>query len=225
MLRAEGLDNFNIDLIAGLPGQTAASWSESLEGIARLGPPHVSVYMLEIDEDSRLGREMLLGGVRYGAGDAPDEDLTAGLYESAVERLRAMGLARYEISNFALPGYESLHNLKYWRREPYLGFGADAHSCHDGVRWQNTESAAEYVRLSPRARGEESIADEGEEKFFVGLRLAEGIAADAGDLARHGSAIQRFLAHGLMENDGSRLKLTARGVMVSNEIFQEFLNT
>ena len=84
--------------------------------------------MLEVDEDSRLGKEMLLGGARYGAAETPDDDQTAAFYEMAVERLAALGIARYEISNFARPGCESRHNLKYWKLEPYVGFGADAHS-------------------------------------------------------------------------------------------------
>src|ERR1700677_1458908 len=109
VLRSEGLTNINVDLIAGLPGQTRASWSESLSWIERLQPPHVSVYMLEIDQDSRLGSEVLLNGKRYGAPDVPSDELSAEFYETAVERLGQMGIQRYEISNFALPGYESLH--------------------------------------------------------------------------------------------------------------------
>ena len=134
LLRDAGIRRFNIDLIAGLAGQTAESWRESLDWIERLDPGHVSVYMLEVDEDSRLGSEILHGGARYGAAAAPSEDLTVELYETAVERLAAMGLARYEISNFARPGQESLHNLKYWRLEPYAGFGADAHSFDGALR-------------------------------------------------------------------------------------------
>ncbi|MGH9661007.1 MAG: coproporphyrinogen-III oxidase family protein, partial [Bryobacteraceae bacterium] len=105
-LRAAGIKNFNIDLIAGLPGQSDASWRESLDWVERLEAPHVSVYMLEVDDDSRLGREILRGGERYGAGSIPGEDLTAELYETAVERLARLGLRRYEISNFARPGRE-----------------------------------------------------------------------------------------------------------------------
>ncbi len=145
MLRESGLNNVNIDLIAGLPGQTAATWKDSLQWIERLAPPHVSVYMLEIDDDSRLGHEVLLNGKRYGAPDVPADELTAELYEIAVRELGRIGIQRYEISNFARPGFESLHNLKYWRLEPYLGFGADAHSLVDGMRSQNVESVAEYV--------------------------------------------------------------------------------
>ena len=145
MLRQAGIANYNIDLIAGLARQTMASWRESLDWIERLAPPHVSVYMLEVDDDSRLGREKLLGGVRYGAETTPSESETAEMYEFAVERLEALGIRRYEISNFARPGFESIHNLKYWRFEPYVGFGADAHSFDGAWRWQNVESPAEYV--------------------------------------------------------------------------------
>jgi oxygen-independent coproporphyrinogen-3 oxidase len=224
-LRAAGLDNFNLDLIAGLPGQTAASWAESLEWIERLAPPHVSVYMLEVDEDSRLGRELLLGGVRYGAGDVPGNDAIADFYETAVERLGRIGIPRYEISNFARPGFESTHNLKYWRREPYLGFGSDAHSFDCARRWQNVESAEEYIALSPNARSAVEPANAAEEKFFVGLRLSEGIDVSPGEFAQHAPAINRFLNGGLMEQNGSRLRLTPAGVMLSNEIFEHFLNS
>jgi Coproporphyrinogen III oxidase and related Fe-S oxidoreductases len=128
LLRGAGIENISLDLIAGLPWQTPETWAESLDWIARIDPPHVSVYILEIDEDSRLGLEILQGGSKYGASGTPKEDVVAGLYETAVERLAAMGLHRYEISNFARPGFESRHNMKYWKLEPYAGFGADAHS-------------------------------------------------------------------------------------------------
>ncbi|MDE3198835.1 MAG: radical SAM family heme chaperone HemW, partial [Acidobacteriota bacterium] len=167
LLRSRGIGNFNLDLIAGLPGQTPASWNESLERLLALDPPHVSVYMLEVDDESRLGSEILLGGKRYGAPDVPPEDAIAGFYETAVETLGRHGIGRYEISNFARPGSESLHNLKYWRREPYIGFGADAHSFDGAVRWQNAASAREYVERSPNARAEETRPDPAEEKFFL----------------------------------------------------------
>jgi oxygen-independent coproporphyrinogen-3 oxidase len=221
-LREAGIGNLNIDLIAGLARQTMASWRESLDWIERLAPPHVSVYMLEIDEDSRLGREKLLGGVRYGAGEMPSESETADMYEYAVERLAALGIPRYEISNFARAGFESVHNLKYWRLEPYVGFGADAHS-FDGVsRWRNPESAAEYVAKAAKPAPEP--ADRSEEKFFVGLRLAEGIRPSAEEWRRFDGPIRRFVVEGLLEASGEVLRLTPRGVLVSNEIFQEFVS-
>lgn len=226
-LRAGGLGNINLDLIAGLAGQTRESWRESLDWLERLAPPHVSVYILEVDEDSRLGRELTLGGVRYGALDVPDEERIVEFYETAVERLAAMGIARYEISNFARPGWESRHNLKYWRREPYIGFGADAHSFDGRRRWQNAESAAEYVarlEAGESARSEPEEVDEAEERFFVGLRLMEGVEPSAEDEQRHAAAIGRGLAAGVLERAGKRLRLTPRGVLVSNELFEEFLS-
>ena len=123
-LREAGLSNINIDLIAGLPGQTIASWRESLAWIERLEPPHVSVYMLEVDDDSRLGKELLLGGVRYGAADTPSDDATAAFYELAVERLAAMGLARYEISNFARPDPPRFHRWRKARRLSHSRVGS-----------------------------------------------------------------------------------------------------
>jgi oxygen-independent coproporphyrinogen-3 oxidase len=226
MLRGEGIENINLDLIAGLPGQTAESWRASLAGVIRLGVPHVSVYMLEVDEDSRLGSEILLGGKRYGAFDVPSDDLIASFYEVAAEELAHHGICRYEISNFARPGSESSHNMKYWRREPYVGFGSDAHSFDGVTRWQNVETAREYVDRTERGesvRIEESRPDAMEEKFFVGLRLSEGVAPDESDWLRFGPALERFVAGGVMEKSGDRVRLTPRGIMVSNEIFQEFI--
>jgi oxygen-independent coproporphyrinogen III oxidase len=218
MLRAAGIESINIDLIAGLPGQTPQSWSESLDWIERLGAPHASVYMLEVDEDSRLGREILLGGARYSASDVPCDDRIADFYLTAVDRLTRLGLPRYEISNFARPGFESVHNLKYWRREPYLGFGADAHS-FDGVwRWQNAEAAAEYV--DHRGTCKRTPADPVAERFFLGLRLSEGIE---GDWAPFNAVIERFLEEDLLEAVDGRVRLTSRGVLLSNEVFAEFV--
>ncbi|HEV2446690.1 MAG TPA: radical SAM family heme chaperone HemW [Candidatus Sulfopaludibacter sp.] len=221
ILREAGLGNVNIDLIAGLSGQTEASWRESLDWIERLAPPHVSVYMLEVDQDSRLGKEMLLGGVRYGALDTPSEDATAAFYEIAVERLAAMGIARYEISNFARPGSESLHNLKYWKLEPYIGFGADAHSFDGAKRWANPETAEEYVNGAPPAAPPAPAADA--ERFFVGLRLMAGIRPTAVEWSRFERPIHRFLDAGLLEASEGTLRLTPRGVLLSNEVFQEFV--
>jgi len=217
ILRAAGIGNFNIDLIAGLPGQTLESWNISLEWVERIQAPHVSVYMLEVDEDSRLGAEVMAFGKRYGAPDIPSDDQIADFYEIAVERLARAGIARYEISNFARPGFESRHNLKYWRREPYLGFGADAHS-FDGIwRWQNSESIEDYLGSS---KPERTASDPTGEHFFLGLRLSKGVE---GGWAPFQSAIERFIADGLLESDGNALRLTPRGVMLSNEVFAEFV--
>ena len=216
LLRAARIESISVDLIAGLPGQTEASWAQSLDWVERLGVPHVSVYMLEVDEDSRLGRELLVLGSRYGAGDVPGEDAIADFYETAVERLARLGIERYEISNFARAGFESRHNLKYWRREPYLGFGADAHSFDGTMRWQNPESAADYVE-APGAI-ERVAAEPLSESFFLGLRLREGI--ESGGFA---NVVERFVQDGLLERAGERVRLTPRGVLLSNEVFAEFI--
>ena len=225
-LRQTGLSNINVDLIAGLPGQTARSWMESLSWIKQLEPPHVSVYMLEVDEDSRLGSEVLLNGQRYGAPEVPGDELIAELYETAVAELARLGIQRYEISNFARPGFESRHNLKYWRLEPYLGFGADAHSFDGTMRARNVESAQDYVdriRQCRSPRLDSTPADHDEEHFFVGLRLANGIRPSAGEWRRFDAPIQRFLNEGLLAREGERLHLTDRGVLLSNEVFAEFI--
>jgi oxygen-independent coproporphyrinogen-3 oxidase len=250
LLRDTGIGNYNIDLIAGLSGQTAASWRESLDWIERFAPPHVSVYMLEIDEDSRFGKERLLGGVRYGAADAPDDDQTADFYEMAVERLAALGIARYEISNFARPGFESRHNLKYWKLEPYVGFGADAHSFDGAMRRQNPGPVEEYLAghapalakpahlpadlphescpepPNPVALAQPAAqpADLPHERFFVGLRLMAGIRPSPEEWSRFQRPIRRFVDAGLLETGDGVLRLTGRGVLLSNEVFQEFLS-
>jgi oxygen-independent coproporphyrinogen-3 oxidase len=169
---------------------------------------------------SRLGREILAGGARYGAADVPADDTIAELYETAVERLAAMGIRRYEISNFARPGCESCHNLKYWRLEPYAGFGAGAHSFDGRLRRENPEEVADYLAGAPAL---ETPAHPAEERFFVGLRLAEGIAPTAAERARWCEPIARFVREGLLESDNGILRLTNRGVLLSNEVFQEFI--
>jgi oxygen-independent coproporphyrinogen-3 oxidase len=216
LLREAGIESINVDLIAGLPGQTEASWKHSLDWIERLGVPHVSVYMLEVDEDSRLGRELLVLGSRYGANDVPGEDAIADFYETAVARLARLGIERYEISNFARPGFESRHNLKYWRREPYLGFGADAHSFDGAMRWQSPETAADYVN-APGAV-ERVAAEPQSETFFLGLRLREGIVSGALP-----DVIEKFVQDGLLEHSNGRVRLTSRGVLLSNEVFAAFV--
>ena len=222
LLRECGIESINVDLISGLPGQTAESWNASLDCIDRLGVPHVSVYMLEVDDDSRLGRELIALGSRYGANDVPPEDSIADFYEIAVERLAGMGIHRYEISNFARAGFESVHNLKYWKREPYLGFGADAHSFDGAMRWSNPESVAGYIEGFPAP--ERTPADARSERFFLGLRLSDGIAGDDSmEAAPLASVIERFSRDGLLERVNGRLRLTPRGVMLSNEVFAEFL--
>jgi oxygen-independent coproporphyrinogen III oxidase len=225
VLHAAGIHNINIDLIAGLSGQTATSWRESLDWVERLAPEHVSVYMLEVDEDSRLGKEMLLGGVRYGALDTPSDDATADFYEFAVERLAALGIVRYEISNFARPSFESRHNLKYWTLQPYIGFGADAHSFDGRMRRQNPESIEDYLSGAGQGASRDNDTPHlSDEHFFIGLRLSAGIRPAPEEWRRFDAPIHRFLDAGLLETEDGILRLTNRGVLLSNEVFQEFLN-
>jgi oxygen-independent coproporphyrinogen-3 oxidase len=222
LLNEAGIHNVNVDLIAGLPGQTAESWAYTLGYVEKLAPPHVSVYIFEVDEDSRLGNEVIRGGERYGASSRPDEDVTAQLYETAVDRLAAMGLRRYEISNLARPGFESRHNMKYWRLEPYVGFGLDAHSFNGRERWSNPDSLPEYLSGShppPRV-----VTDLCEERFFVGLRLADGIEPAEEDWRRFAGPIRRWTELGMIERTGPRLRLAPAAFLLSNEILQDFVN-
>jgi len=226
ILRDAGISEINVDLIAGLSGQTPESWLESLQWVSRLRVPHVSVYMLEVDTDSRLGLEILDGGERYGASKVPTSDSIAEMYETAVDGLERLGVPRYEISNFARPGHASRHNLKYWRGEPYAGFGVDAHSFDGVIRASNTDDANDYLKrieVGGSACVERIVANTDEERFFVGLRLSEGIVPRPEDWTRHAEAIQRFLKEGLLIQTGERLRLTRRGVLLSNEVFEAFL--
>jgi oxygen-independent coproporphyrinogen-3 oxidase len=236
-LRAAGIANINIDLIAGLPHQTAESWQESLAETLATGASHVSVYMLEVDEDSRLGREVIAGGTRYHAHFVPDEEATADFYLAACESLEANGIAQYEISNFARPGSESRHNLKYWTRQPYLGFGVDAHSMlksatpeAEAVRFATADVLEKYVAGSPAQKTAVSTANAMEERFFLGLRLNRGVdlsevAADFGRSALDNlfAAINQSIGDGLLQRDGVRISLTPRGRLLSNEAFESFL--
>ena len=188
ILRNAGIRNISFDLIAGLPWQTRDSWRESLEELGKLAPEHVSVYLLEVDEGSRLGLEILQSGTRYSAGAVPSDDAMAEFYETACSFLAKLGYHHYEISNWARPGFESRHNLKYWRREEYLGFGAGAHSFSGTQRWANAHDAAAYVGAIEAGRLPieqlEPVTPESalEEELFLGLRQLDGI--DVGRIER-----------------------------------------
>ena len=258
-LRAAGITNINIDLIAGLPHQTSQSWNMSLAETIGAGIAHVSAYMLEVDEDSRLGRELMAGGTRYHAHFVPDDGATADFYLDAGQRFEAAGISQYEISNFARPGFESRHNLKYWTRQPYLGLGVDAHSmlpaCDDSfplvqaaegnqrnegceaviadieaVRFSTPDSLDDYLAGKPLSRTPVSRRRALEESFFLGLRLTRGIdleqlqakfGCDA--ISRFAENIERFEQDGLLERTGEVISLTARGRLVSNEVFESFI--
>src|SRR5215472_4210158 len=233
ILREAGIQNISFDLIAGLPHQTKQSWKQSLEELLALAPEHVSVYLLEVDEGSRLGKELLAGGARFSAGAVPSEDEMAESYEMAQRALGAAGYRHYEISNWAKPGFESKHNLKYWRREPYLGFGAGAHSFSGGrQRWANAHDSAAYVKAVENGRLQveqlETVGTEQalEEELFLGLRQLDGI--DLGRIEReYGVAlVNRFeplTAAGLVERKGDLVRLAEKKLSVSNEVFVELM--
>jgi oxygen-independent coproporphyrinogen III oxidase len=249
-IRAAGILDLNIDLIVGLPHQTEDSWKYSLDAALQTGAPHLSVYMLEVDEDSRLGKEMLASGTRYSASAVPSEDDAASWYQLACDVLGADGLAQYEISNFARAGHQSRHNLKYWRRQPYLGFGLDAHSMlltdTGAVRFANTSdldvysgdasaTAASGLRLyeAPVPAPEVDAIGERqafEESLFLGLRLNAGVSFNElrgqfGEalLRETLPALNEVRDAGLLELTADRMRLTDRGRMVSNEVFSRLL--
>ena len=226
LLRSSGISNISLDLIAGLPHQTSESWAASLRWIERLSPSHVSVYLFEVDEDSRLGKEILTGGTRYSAGFIPSEDDGARFYETAVDRLADLGYRRYEISNFSQPGFESHHNLKYWNLQPYVGFGLDAHSYDGTFRWGNPDNLEAYLRHVelPDGGAIREKVDPVEERFFVGMRLTDGIRPTAAEWSRFASPIDKWTRLGMLEHDNGALRLSPKGVLISNEVFQEFLN-
>ncbi|HKV92236.1 MAG TPA: radical SAM family heme chaperone HemW [Candidatus Angelobacter sp.] len=235
-LRKVGITNINVDLIAGLPHQTRESWEYSLKETIATGVPHVSVYMLEVDEDSRLGRELMAGGTKYHAHFVPDDDLTAEFYETARERLSAAGIEQYEISNFGRAGCESQHNLKYWTRQPYLGFGVDAHSMlpsrngeSESVRLATTDDYDRFFALPEWRAIEVSREQALEESFFLGLRLNRGV-----DLRRlrneFGPSVEGFsetinelMTQGLLQKSAEQIQLTSRGRLLSNDVFERFI--
>jgi putative oxygen-independent coproporphyrinogen III oxidase len=232
ILREAGIRNISFDLIAGLPHQTRESWQQSLEELGALEPEHVSVYLLEIDEGSRLGREVLQGGARYSAGALASDDEMAEFYETAQEFLAGMGYHHYEISNWAKPGYESRHNLKYWRREPYLGFGAGAHSFSGTERWANAHDAAVYVgalhggRLPVEQLEKVTTERALEEELFLGLRQLDGIDVSRIEREYAVNLAERFAplaSAGLVERDGDVVRLAPGRLSISNEVFVELL--
>ena len=229
LLADSGIRNISVDLIAGLAHQTEGTWLQSLEWVERIGPDHVSVYMLERDDDSRLGRELRAGGRRYGASQVPVEDQVLDFYLLAVERLRAIGYERYEISNFARAGRRSIHNLKYWSMQPYRGFGSDAHSFAGRRRWANVSTATEYV--SRMARGESPACaiedlDEGrllEERLLTGLRTKDGILLEPHEWREVRLKARPLVARGWLEAAGLSLRLTDRGLLFADQAVSELL--
>jgi putative oxygen-independent coproporphyrinogen III oxidase len=232
-LTAARFDNLSFDLIAGLPHQTMDSWQASLDELLRLGAAHASIYILELDDASRLGREALGGGRRYGAALLPDDDQMADFYEFACSRLSEGGYAHYEISNWAIPGFRSRHNLKYWRRQPYLGFGAGAHSFDGLERWANVHDPSAYVASIRQGmlalEGRETVDSRQalEEELFLGLRQLDGIdlaAIERRYRVRLSERVNPLAAEGLVEIVGGRLRLAPSRLAVSNEVFVRLMD-
>jgi len=243
LLREAGITNLNLDLLAGLAEQTADSWRESLSVLLQTGVPHASVYMLEIDEESRLGRELISGGARYSAGLVPSDDAIARMYEEAVAALEGAGLCQYEISNFARQdkqgSRESRHNMRYWQRRPYLGLGLDASSmlrgCDAGesatLRTTTTDDLTEYLN------GQRSLetawlgpVQQLEEAWFLGLRRNAGVKATSLSAEFGAEAVKpsmeiayRLAEDGLLAIENETVRLTERGRLISNDVFGEFL--
>lgn len=232
-LRRAGFQNISMDLIAGLPCQTEESWRQSLAELLAIAPEHVSIYLLETDEGSSLGREMLQGGVRFNAKRVPSDDEMAECYEFACEALEGAGYEHYEISNWARnTELRSHHNLKYWRREPYLGFGAGAHSFRGAVRRSNTESVTEYLsgmqqgNLPTKESEAVSRQQALDEELFLGLRQLAGI--DFAQIEeRYGVPLRERLAglarDGFLEMDGTWVRLAPAKLTVANEVFVELM--
>jgi oxygen-independent coproporphyrinogen-3 oxidase len=232
ILREAGISNIGFDLIAGLPLQAPESWRDSVNRLVELGPEHISVYILEVDEKSRLGSELLKGGKRYSAGAVPSEDQMAEFYELAQASFSAAGYHHYEISNWAKPGFESRHNLKYWRRDAYLGFGAGAHSFSGVQRWANAHDAASYVAAIqkdtlPVDQLERLTAEAAlEEELFLGLRQLDGIDVSRIEkdyAVKLASRFDPLTSSGLVEWNGPVVRLAPSRLSVSNEVFVELL--
>ncbi len=228
MLRDAGFENVSFDLIAGLPHQTLADWSRNLDEAIALGPEHISLYLLEIHEGTPLDLQ-----VRSGRQPRPDEDLAAKMYETMLDRLAAAGYRQYEISNFSRPGRESQHNTKYWTLDPVYGFGVSAHSFDGHERYSNERDTAKYVAMierDGRAETTRETANVASEAAFLGLRLEHGIdtrefAARFGiDLLKKYSVdLESLSRSGLIEAFHGSIRLTAKGKLFSNEVFEVFV--
>jgi oxygen-independent coproporphyrinogen III oxidase len=216
LLREAGFDNISFDLIAGLPGQTLDDWERNLDEALSMAPEHLSLYLLEVHQGTPLAEQ-----IRSGRRPMPDEDAAAEMYELLLDRTAAAGMRQYEISNFARPGYGSRHNTKYWRLEPVYGFGVSAHSFDGRQRYSNDRDTASYVRRieeNGSAEVTRETIDAASEFIFLGLRLTEGI-----DLTGYTEQIGGLQSSGLIEIDAGRMRLTQKGMLFSNEVFQVFV--
>lgn len=213
MIKKSGFENFSIDLMLATPMQTMESLSYSLDCIERINPPHVSAYSLIVEEGTPFyDMELSL----------PEEDIEREMYYYAEERLKAMGLCRYEISNFARKGYESRHNCGYWQDKEYIGLGAGAHSYYKGARYHNAADIEKYIAGKGRKEDYTPISEKERklELFMLGLRMAEGVEYN-GEFPER---VNPLIDKGLLEICGKKLKLTKRGTDCANIVFMEFLD-
>jgi oxygen-independent coproporphyrinogen III oxidase len=239
LARQAGFDNFNLDLIYGLPGQTLASWEQSVRAVLALDPPHMSLYCLTIEPGTPMQRWLQNGRIQ-----PPDPDLAADQYELAGELIGRQGLIHYEISNWAKPGQECRHNLAYWRNEAYLGLGAGAHGQAGDYRYEVVKQPRVYLR---RMAGEPStvyplsaavadshLVDEAEamsDTVITQLRLLQeglDLRAFARRFGRsfteaYGPIVTDLLAWGLLRQENERLLLTKNGRFLSNQVFYRFM--
>ena len=232
--RSAGFNNISIDLMHSLPSQNIAQWQTDLEQAIRLAPEHISIYPLTIEEGTSFAHRYPLDSC-----ERPDDDLSADMFEIADDLLTAAGYEHYEIASYARPGCRSNHNSGYWQRDGYLGLGVGAHSFFKdghGVRLSNVNSLSQYAEmiaadLLPRLdRKILSRKDAMEEYMFLGLRLADGVSPDEfemefgssfGDV--YGKVIDELAGLGLLERRDTRLQLTRRGMLLSNQAFSRFL--
>src|SRR5208282_177388 len=229
-VRAARIPSLNLDLILGLAGHTHESWLASLEKLLSLRPDHISLYMLDVDDDSHLGHELLQGGARYGAQRVPSDEAQADWFDEASALLSGAGYEHYEISNWALPGHRAVHNSKYWQRAPYFGFGSGAHSFNGNERWANAHDPAAYVQairagtLPIEQRQSVSAQMALEEEFFLGLRLLDGINLNRIE-AQYGinlrQRLPRLVEAGAVTLKGDILSLAPARLAVSDEVIAE----
>lgn len=225
--RAAGYENIAVDLMYGLPEQTTASWENTLEELLKLEPDHLSAYALTIAVNSPLLRRYPLNSDKY-----PDEEEFEEMYYLLLRMCAEAGLEQYEIANFAKAGFESRHNLCYWRNEEYLAFGVSAHRYHNGKRSSNFRALQRYMREFDGVETEETIdpASRIKEAVFLGLRLREGLKIDEFDrkygidlLSEKAPQIDKLSRAGFMEFIDGRLRLTQKGVLVSNSVLSELI--
>lgn len=229
--RAAGFDNISLDLMYGLPGQDHHSWHQTLEQALSLSPDHLSLYELTVEQGTPYHRQL-----EQGLLDLPDEEEIAAMDQSTASLCREGGLAHYEISNYARPGYKCRHNINYWRNGPYLALGAGAVGCVEGRRQQRTCDPLRYCELIEA--GQSVIAEEEclelaasfRESVIMGLRMHCGVSRERLRRRYHmeldacyGETLTRLLDQGLLEMDADHLRLTARGRIFANQVMAELV--